>query len=406
VTEEGLGTSVALSADAKTIVAGAPYSNNNTGYVVVYTTGEDGGSWTQLGQTIYGIRTGDTFGDSVDISSDGKLLAIGSPGFISNIDRPGYIQVYSLEISGSLGYMWMQLGQNITGDADGDNFGGSVSLSEDGKTLAIGAEDNDGIAENSGRVKIYHLDDDGTSWEQLGQDIDGETAIDRSGYSVSLSADGTTVAIGAPFNGEFGDNSGYVRVYRINSGGSTWEKLGQTIFGYKQAQDTFGFSLDISSDGKVLVVGTGTYGGGYVRVYRLESSEEPGFQVYTLESSEEPGSSWKQLGQNITGEENGDGFGGSVSISMDGKMIAVGGSYNDGKNGDNSGHVRVYRFNDTASIWMKLGEDIDGEAEADYSGSSVSLSSDGKTVAIGSPLGYGESGDGAYPGHVRVFTME
>jgi hypothetical protein len=77
--------------------------------------------------------------------------------------------------------MWKQLGQNITGEADGDNFGGSVSLSEDGKTLAIGAEDNDnnGIVEDSGRVKIYHLDDDGTSWEQLGQDIDGETATDR-----------------------------------------------------------------------------------------------------------------------------------------------------------------------------------------------------------------------------------
>ncbi len=385
-----MGTSVALSADAKTIVASAPYSNNNTGYVVVYTTGEDGGSWTQLGQTIYGIRTDDTFGDSVDISSDGKLLAIGSPGSIYNIHRPGYVQVYTLEISGGLGYMWKQLGQNITGEADGDNFGGSVSLSEDGKTLAIGAEDNDGIAEDSGRVKIYHLDDDGASWEQLGQDIDGETATDRSGYSVSLSADGKTVAIGAPYNSEYGDYSGYVRVYRIDSGGSTWEKLGQTISGDK-AKDTFGFSLDISSDGKVLVAGT--YGGEYVR-------------VYTLESSEEPGSSWKQLGQNITGEEYGDWFGESVSISMDGKMIAVGGSGNDGKNGVNSGHVRVYRFNDTASIWMKLGDDIDGEAEADYSGSSVSLSSDGKTVAIGSPLGYGESGDGAYPGHVRVFTME
>jgi WD40 repeat protein len=388
VSEEGLGTSVALSADAKTIVAGAPYSNNNTGYVIVYTTGEDGGSWTQLGQTIYGIRTNDTFGDSVDISSDGKLLAIGSPGSIFNIDRPGYVQVYTLEISGGLGYMWKQLGQNITGEADGDNFGGSVSLSEDGKTLAIGAEDNDGIAEDSGRVKIYHLDDDGASWEQLGQDIDGETATDRSGYSVSLSADGTTVAIGAPYNSELGDNSGYVRVYRIDSGGSTWEKLGQTISGYK-AQDLFGFSVDISSDGKVLVVGT--YGGKYVR-------------VYTLESSEEPGSSW--IGQDITGEEYGDGFGGSVSISMDGKMIAVGGLFNDGKNGVDSGHVRVYRFNDTASIWMKLGEDIDGEAEEDYSGSSVSLSSDGKTVAIGSPAGYDESGDGAWPGHVRVFIME
>ena len=104
-----MGASVALSADAKTIVAGAPYSNNNTGYVVVYSTGEDGDNWTQLGQTSYGIRTDDTFGDSVDISSDGKLLAIGSPGYIFNTDRPGYVQVYTLEISDGLGYMWKQL---------------------------------------------------------------------------------------------------------------------------------------------------------------------------------------------------------------------------------------------------------------------------------------------------------
>ncbi len=88
MSEGYLGTLVALSADANSIVAGALYSNNITGYVVVYTTGEDGSSWTQLSQTIYGIRTDDTFGDSVDISSDGKLLAIGSPGSIYNVDRP------------------------------------------------------------------------------------------------------------------------------------------------------------------------------------------------------------------------------------------------------------------------------------------------------------------------------
>ncbi len=74
----------------------------------------------------------------------------------------------------------------------------------------------------------------------------------------------------------------------------------------------------------------------------------------------------------------------------------------DGKNGDDSGHVRVYRFNDTASIWLKLGEDIDGEAEADYSGSSLSLSSDGKTVAIGSPAGYDESCEGLHNGMIIV----
>ena len=117
VNESGFGAlgALALSANGKTLVAGAPYANNKTGYVVVYTLDEDGGSWTQLGQTIYGMRTDDTFGDSVDISSDGKLLAIGSPGYIFNIDRPGYVQVYTLEISDGLGYMWKQLGQNCWG---------------------------------------------------------------------------------------------------------------------------------------------------------------------------------------------------------------------------------------------------------------------------------------------------
>ena len=51
---------------------------------------------------------------------------------------------------------------------------------------------------------------------------------------------------------------------------------------------------------------------------------------------------------------------------------------------------------------MKLGEDIDGEAEADYSGSSLSLSSDGKTVAIGSPAGYDESCEGLHNGMIIV----
>ncbi len=282
--------------------------------------------------------------------------------------------------------------KNITGEANGDNFGGSISLSEDGKTLAIGAEDNDGTAEDSGRVKMYHLDDDGTSWEQLGQDIDGETATACLGSSVSLSADGTSVAIGAPYNSEYGGKfTGYVWVLRIDSKGSSWEKLGQTISGHK-ACGSFGFSLDISLDGNVLVVGAAADEGGYVRVYQLESSEDIG-------------SSWKQLGQTITREAEDDGFGWSVSISTDGMMIAVGAWGNDGKNGvdSGSGHVRVYRFNDTASIWMQLGEDIDGEAADDWAGSSVSLSADGKMVAVGSE---GNDDNGYQSGHVRVFVVE
>ena len=55
----------------------------------------------------------------------------------------------------------------------------SVSLSSDGKTLAIGATDNDGNGNSSGHVRIYNYN--GTAWSQLGSDIDGEAANDQSG---------------------------------------------------------------------------------------------------------------------------------------------------------------------------------------------------------------------------------
>ena len=71
----------------------------------------------------------------------------------------------------------------------------SVSMSSDGTIVAIGAPYNDGNGSNSGHVRVYEYS--GGSWSQLGTDIDGEAAGDSSGYSVSLSSDGTKVAIGA-----------------------------------------------------------------------------------------------------------------------------------------------------------------------------------------------------------------
>ena len=50
-----------------------------------------------------------------------------------------------------------------------------------------------------------------------------------------------------------------------------------------------------------------------------------------------------QLGSDITGEQSGDWFGKTVSISDDGTTLAVGAGFNDG-NGSNSGHVRVYKW--------------------------------------------------------------
>ena len=87
----------------------------------------------------------------------------------------------------------------------------------------------------------------------------------------------------------------------------------------------------------------------------------------------------------------------SVSLSSDGNIVAIGANGNDG-NGSNSGHVRVYEYNCTD--WVQKGGDIDGEAAYDYSGSSVSLSSDGNIIAVGAD---GNDNNQYYSGHVRVY---
>ena len=69
-------------------------------------------------------------------------------------------------------------------------------------------------------------------------------------------------------------------------------------------------------------------------------------------------SGWEQLGSDINGESAGDHSGSSVAVSADGQTVAIGARYNDG-NGGNSGHVRIYSW--TGSSWSKLGADIDGE---------------------------------------------
>ena len=110
------------------------------------------------------------------------------------------------------GQNWSQIGQDIDGEAANDYSGNSVSLSSDGNTVAIGAYGNDGNGTFSGHVRVYK--NTGGSWSQLGNDINGEAANDYSGWSVSLSDDGNTVAIGAYGNNGNGTFSGNVRVYK------------------------------------------------------------------------------------------------------------------------------------------------------------------------------------------------
>ena len=323
----------------------------------------NGTSWVQRGQDIDGAAAGDLSGYSVSISGDGSIVAIGARDNDNN--GSGHVRVYEYN-----GTSWVQRGQDIDGEAAGDFSGWSVSISADGTTVAIGATNNE---YNRGHVRVYHWNN--SIWVQRGQDIDGEAADDYSGWSVSISADGTTVAIGAYGHANY---RGHVRVYEYN--GTSWVQLGADIDS-EAVSDQSGYSVSISADGSTVAIGA-VYNNnfsGHVRVYHWN------------------GTNWVQRGVDIDGETAGDFSGWSVSISADGSTVAIGAI------GNNSyrGHVRVYHWNNLS--WVQRGQDIDGEAAGDYSGWSVSISADGTTVAISAAQ---NDGNGSNSGHVRVYEYE
>src|SRR5690606_28490109 len=149
-----------------------------------------------------------------------------------------------------LGYSQVQIGQDIIGEAIDDRSGYSVAISPDGTVVAIGAPLNDENGEGSGHVRVYK--NVNGLWQKVGNDIDGESSSDTSGFSVSLSSNGNIVAIGAPGNSGNGQSSGHVRIFENISG--VWTQIGNDIDG-EASLDTSGFSVSISLNGNIVAIG-------------------------------------------------------------------------------------------------------------------------------------------------------
>jgi len=372
------GYSVSINSAGDRVAIGA-YQNDgsgsNAGSTRVYQY--DGSSWVQLGQDIDGEAVDDNSGFSVSLNSVGDRVAIGAYGNDGSGSNAGSTRVYQYN-----GSSWIKLGQDIDGEAVGDRSGISVSINSVGNLVAIGAYLNSGFGPFVGSTRVYQYD--GSSWIKLGQDIDGEAASDLSGYSVSINSVGDRVAIGAYQNDGSGSNAGSTRVYEYN--GSSWIKLGQDIDG-EAADDNSGISVSMNSIGDRVAIGAYNNDGsgpsaGSTRVYQYN------------------GSSWIKLGQDIDGEAAYNNSGISVSINSVGDRVAIGSPYNNGS-GSAAGSTRVYQYN--GSSWIKLGQDIDGEATGDQSGVSVSMNSVGNLVAIGAPY---NNGSGSYSGSTRVYQYD
>ena len=311
---------------------------------------------------------------TVTILAGNTTASINVPILVDTLDESNETATVTLSnpTNATIASEATQIGSDIDGEAENDLSGFSVSLSSDGSIVAIGAYGNDGNTDdNRGHVRIYQ-NNSGT-WEQIGSDIDGEAASDQSGYSVSLSSDGSIVAIGAYLNDGNGNNSGHVRVYQNNSG--TWEQIGSDIDG-EAASDQSGYFVSLSSDGSTVAisaVGNDDNGtnSGHVRIYQNISD------------------TWTQVGSDIDGEAASDESGRSVSLSSDGSTVAIGAWLNDG-NGSNSGHVRVFDTGLSANAGTLTIIDDDGDTTA--SAATLTISTSGFTGATTTSVPSGASG--------------
>lgn len=291
----------------------------------------------------------------------------------------------------------------------GDLFGGSIALSGDALTLAVGAsreasavadatfEDN--AAADSGALYVFSAE--GGPFEQNAYlKADDPLTGDVFGSAVALSADGKTLAVGAPYemsateNGEDAlDDAG--GVYLFEREDDTWRLQEHIKPSVPQEDSFFGISLSLSQDGSTLAVGaegensasTGVEGDPY------DDSAGDAGAVYVFRQTDEL---WQQDAYlKASNAEAGDRFGGSVALSADGTSLAVGAYWEDGAGSGNGGDQQsnsasyagaVYVFERDSSSWRQLSYLKPSHNSGDGSNSfgvSVSLSGDGKTLAVG-----------------------
>ena len=331
----------------------------------------------KLGNNINGEATGDESGISVGINSLGNRIAVGGYKNDGNGSNSGHVRIYE-----DIGGNWIQIGTDIDGETMSDKFGKSIDMNSVGDRVVVGAwfAASASLPIGSGQISCYEFTNG--SWNQLGNYINGEATFDYFGISSAINASGNIIAGGAYHNdGINGYNSGHVRVYEYISG--VWTQLGNDIDG-EAPDDRCGWSVALNNSGYRVAVGSPQNDG--------NGSNSGSARVYDWN-----GTSWSQVGSDINGEAVGDHSGNSVSLNAPGNILAIGAIYNQ-DNGSNSGHVRVYEY--IGNSWVQMGGDIDGEAAIDESARSISLDSVGHKIVIGA---HANDGNGIDSGHARLY---
>ena len=438
------GNGVSLSADGRTIAVGAPHeasraagingnqSDNSTfdaGAVYVFT--RTGDAWTQQAYLKpSNPQSGAEFGHYVALSADGNTLAVSAyweasnaTGINGNQQDESIPQAGAVYVFTRAGSTWRQqayVKASNTGEAgtadrfgEGDQFGWSLALSGDGNSIAVGAitEDSESQGINGdqrnnsaqGAGAVYVFTRTGNNWSQHAylkpSNLD---AGDMFGYSVALSRDGYTLAVGSFDEDGSGRginllsdnrNAGSGAVYVFARVASNWSQQTYIKPSNSEPQDSFGVHVALSDDGATLLAGaldedctaTGVNPPGCDNDWNTDLSMGAAYVFVRA------GGSWSQQAfLKPSNTSANDWFGARVALSGDGNTAAIGAPFEDGgakgvngRQDDESASQAgaVYVFTRAGTAWQQRAYVKGSNTEAfDEFGSSVALDRAGTTL--------------------------
>ena len=397
-------------------------------------------------------------GNSVALSADGSTMAIGAPfesGGAAGIN--GDQNDNSIYASGAV-YVFVRQGGSWTQQAyvkasnpgQSDHFGSSVKLSRDGSTMAVAAhfessgatgvngDQQDNTIPQAGAAYVFTRT--GSSWTQQAYlkasntgwagEGDGLGDGDQFGFSIALSGDGQTVAVGAMaedsvaqgFNGDENDDSARSAgaVYVFSRTGSTWAQQAYVKASDTEGGDTFGFSVALNFDGNTLAVGAFTEDGAGRTINPPHDNDENNSGALYVFTRDNGGWSEQAYIKGSRGETS-DGFGFATAISEDGNTIAVGagdeacltpGVNPPGCADDAAPQAEANIWVGAAYVFARNGTTWTEQAFIKATnarpfnsfGVRLALSGDGSTLAVTAPL-EDNAGQGVHPPTVQQFLQ-
>lgn len=313
---EFFGSSVDITQDGKAVAVSG--SGDEHTFAEVYALNDAGTSWMLIGDRIRGPTLNQTKQrppDSVFLSDDRKTLLLFSGKYVENTKEVGLVQIFKFD-----GSKWV-FNQARAGTNATFSYGSSsprriwkVYMSSNGKQMTIIASGTDNKGYSIVGATVFNINDESSHW-------DSSTLVDKW-EDVSVSRDADVIVLGA---------SGHTMIYRF--GGSGWIFPGKRLSGGNYSTSYFGRSgIVLSDDGATVAISDiESYSwAGSVTVYRYNEEED----------------SWLPRGRVLHPEFNsGEWFEGTVLMSGDGNSLGVLSKFGDSEF-PSKGKLQLFRYKD------------------------------------------------------------